>query len=156
MYWSNIWSYIWPFYMITSNSHEPMIFHTRIIKLQLLNCVRAVAVVQSPFHVRFFVAAGTAACQASLSLTISWSLPKVMSIASVMPSSHLILWCPLLLLPSIFPSIRDFSMSQLFASGDQNNGASASATVLPVSIQSWFPLKLIGLIPLLFKGLCHL
>ena len=51
----------------------------------------------------------TAAHQASLSLTISWSLPKFMSIASVMPTSHLILWCPLLLLPSIFPSTRDFS-----------------------------------------------
>ena len=50
-----------------------------------------------------------AAQQASLSLTISQSLPKFMSIASVMPFSHLILWCPLLLLPSIFPSIRDFS-----------------------------------------------
>ena len=50
-----------------------------------------------------------AACQFSLFATISWSLPKLMSIASVMPSSHLILWWPLLLLPSIFPSIRDFS-----------------------------------------------
>ena len=48
-------------------------------------------------------------CQASLSLTISQSLPKFMSIASVIPSSHLILWYPLFLLPSIFPSIRDFS-----------------------------------------------
>ena len=47
--------------------------------------------------------------QAFLSLTISWSLPKVMSIASVMLSSHLILWHPLLLLPSIFPCIGDFS-----------------------------------------------
>ena len=46
---------------------------------------------------------------ASLSLTVSWSLPKFMSIALVIPSSHLILWHPLLLLPSIFPSIRDFS-----------------------------------------------
>ena len=50
-----------------------------------------------------------AAHQASLSLTISWSSPKFMSIASVMPSSHLILCCPLLLLPSILPSIMDFS-----------------------------------------------
>ena len=50
-----------------------------------------------------------AACQDSLSLTISWSLPKFMFIASVMPSSHLILWHPLLLLLSIFPSLRDFS-----------------------------------------------
>ena len=47
--------------------------------------------------------------QASLSLTISPSLPRFMSIASVMPSSHLILWYPLFFLPSIFPSIRDFS-----------------------------------------------
>ena len=51
---------------------------------------------------------GLPACQVSLSLTISRCLPKFMSIASVMPSSHLILWCPLLL-PSVFPSIRDFS-----------------------------------------------
>ena len=51
----------------------------------------------------------TAAHQASLSFAISHSLPKFMSIASEMLSSHLILWCPLLLLPSIFPSIRDFS-----------------------------------------------
>ena len=51
----------------------------------------------------------TAACQASLSITISWSLLKVMSIKWVMPSNHLILCRPLLLLPSIFPSIRDFS-----------------------------------------------
>ena len=59
--------------------------------------------------VQLFVTPWTAACQASLSLIISWSLPKFISIALVMPSSHLILWCPLLLLPSIFPSIRDFS-----------------------------------------------
>ena len=51
----------------------------------------------------------TAACQASLSITYSWSLLKLMSIKSVMPSNHLILCHPLLLLPSIFPSIRVFS-----------------------------------------------
>ena len=66
-------------------------------------------VVQSPGPVRLFVTPWTAAHQASLSLSISWSLPKFMFIASVMPSSYLILWCPLLLLPSIFSSIRDFS-----------------------------------------------
>ena len=65
-------------------------------------------VVHSPSHVQFFVTPWTAAHQASLSLTTSRSLPKFMSIALVMPSSHLILWCPLLPLPSIFPSIRDF------------------------------------------------
>ena len=68
-----------------------------------------VVIVQSPSHVQLFATPLTAARQASLSLTISWSLPEFMSIASVMPSSHLILWLPLLLLPSIFPSIRDFS-----------------------------------------------
>ena len=66
-------------------------------------------VVQWPSHVRLFATTWTAAHQASLSLTISRSLPKFMSVALVMPSSHLILWHPLLLLPSIFPSIRDFS-----------------------------------------------
>ena len=55
------------------------------------------------------VTSGTAACQASLSFTVSWSLLKLMSIRSVMPSSHLILCHPLLLLPSVFPSIRVFS-----------------------------------------------
>ena len=62
-----------------------------------------------PSHVWFFETPWAAAYQASLSLTISRSLPKFMSIASVMPSSHLILWRPLLLLPSLFPCIRDFS-----------------------------------------------
>ena len=67
-----------------------------------------VVVVQSPSHVRLFEAPWTVACQASLSLTTSRSLPKFMSIASVIPSRRLIFWSPLLL-PSIFPSIRDFS-----------------------------------------------
>ena len=57
----------------------------------------------------FLMTPQTAARQASLSITNSWSLPKLMSIESVMPSNHLILCCPLLLLPSIFPSIRVFS-----------------------------------------------
>ena len=65
--------------------------------------------VQSPSRVPLFVIPRTAALQASLSLPISWSLPKFISIALVIPSSHLILWCPLHILPSIFPSIRIFS-----------------------------------------------
>ena len=71
----------------------------------LLCCCCSVA--QS--HVRFFATPWTAARQGSLSLTISWSFLKLMSIESVMPSNHLILCCPLLLLPSVFPSIRVFS-----------------------------------------------
>ena len=74
----------------------------------------------------------TAARQTSLPLTLPWSLPKFMSVALVMPSSRLILWCPLLL-PSIFPSIRVFSSE--FASGDQSIGASTSASVPPMIIQ---------------------
>ena len=66
-------------------------------------------VVQSPSHVQLFTTPWTAARQASLALTISWSLPKFMYIESVMPSNHLILCDPLLLLPSIFASIRVFS-----------------------------------------------
>ena len=67
-----------------------------------------VVIVQSLSRVQLFVTPWTAARQATLSLTISWSLPKFMFIESVMPSNHLILFCPLLL-PSIFPSIRVFS-----------------------------------------------
>ena len=63
---------------------------------------------QLPSLVQLCVTPWTAACQASLSLTISWNLPKFMSIMLVMASSHLFLWCPLLCLPSIFPNIRDF------------------------------------------------
>ena len=65
--------------------------------------------VQSLSRVRLFVTPWTAACQASLSITNSWGLLRIMSIASVMPSNHLILCHPLLLLPSIFASIRVFS-----------------------------------------------
>ena len=68
-----------------------------------------VSSVQSLSCVRLFATPWTVARQASLSITNSWSLSKVMSIESVMPSSHLILCCPLLLLPSIFPSIRVIS-----------------------------------------------
>ena len=66
-------------------------------------------VVHLPSHVWFFATKWAVACQASLCLTISQSLPRFMSITSVMPSSHPILWCPFLLLPSIFPNIREFS-----------------------------------------------
>ena len=71
-----------------------------------------------------------AAHQASLSITNSWSLLKFMSIESVMPSNHLILCCPLLLPPSIFPSIRAFPVSQFFASGGQSIG-SCSISISP-------------------------
>ena len=75
-----------------------------------------------------------------------------MSTELLIPSNHLIPCCPLLLFPSIFPSIRVFfQMIQLFASGGQRIGASAS--VLPVNIQGWFPLGWTGLISLQSEGL---
>ena len=95
----------------------------------------------------------TTACQAPLSSTISQSLLKLMSIESVMLSNHCILCCPLLLLPTVFPSIRVFPIEQYFTSGGQNIGTSASASVLPMTIQSWFLLELTGLISLQSKGL---
>ena len=70
---------------------------------------KVVVTVQSRSRIWLFVIPRTAAHQASLSLTISWSLPKFVSIELVMSSNHLILCRPLLLLPSIFPSIRVFS-----------------------------------------------
>ena len=75
--------------------------------------------VQSLSRVWLFAAPWTAAHQASLSITNSRSPPKPRSIESVMPSNYLTLCCPFLLLPSIFPSIRVFQMSQFFTSGGQ-------------------------------------
>ena len=112
-----------------------------------------VVVVRLPSHVHLFVTPWTVACQPSLSFAISQSLPKFMSIALVMPSRHLILWRPLLLCPLFFPASGTFPMSQLFASDDQNTGVLASASVLPMSTQGWFPLRMTGLISLLSKGL---
>ena len=90
-------------------------------------------VVQSLSYVRFFATLWTAACQASLSFTISRNLLTLISVECVMPSTHLILCHLLLFLPSVFPSIRVFSSESCFASGGQSIGASAS--VLPMNIQ---------------------
>ena len=110
-------------------------------------------VVQLLSYVQLFVTPWTATHQASLSFTISLSLLKFMSIESVMPSNHLILCHLLLLLPSVFPASGSFPMSQFFASGGRSIEASASASVLPMNIQGWFPLVSTGLISLLSKGL---
>ena len=77
----------------------------------------------------------TAAHQASVSITNSWSLLKFMSIESVMPCNHLILCHPLLLLPSIIPSIRVFSNESVLHSRWPKVGASASALVHPINVQ---------------------
>ena len=92
-------------------------------------------VVQSLSRVQLFSILWAAARQASLSFTIFQSLLKVISIELVMPSNNLLLCRPLLLLPSIFPSIKVFQMSQFFTSDGQNIGVSASASVLAMNIQ---------------------
>ena len=112
-----------------------------------------VAVVQSLSCVGLFATPWTAARQASLSFTISQSLHKLMPIGSVMPFKHLILCCPLLLQPSIFPASGSFPVSQLFTSGAQSIGASALAPIRPINIQGWLHLGLTGWISLLPKGL---
>ena len=109
--------------------------------------------VQSLSHLQLFATPWTAACQASLSITNSWSVFKLMSVKSVMPSNHLILSRPLSLLPSIFPSIRVFSSESILCIRCQSIGVSASASVLPMNIQGQFPLGLTGLISLQSKGL---
>ena len=92
-------------------------------------------------HVQLFVTPWTATRQASLSLIISWGLPKFMSIESLMPSKHLILCCPLL---QSFPASGSFPMSWLFTSGGQSIGALASTSVLPMNIQGGLSLGLTG------------
>ena len=87
----------------------------------------------------------------SLSFTISRSLFKLMSTESVIPLSHLIPFGPFSLLPSIFPSIRVFSSESILCISGQSIGASASASVLPMNIQGWFPLGLIDFISLQSK-----
>ena len=112
-----------------------------------------VGFVQSLSCVWLFAAPWTAACQASLSLTISWSLLKLMSIKSVMPSNLLILCRPLSSCLQCFPTSESFPMSQSFTSRGQSIEVSASASVLPMNIQDWFPLILTSLIFLQSKGL---
>ena len=97
----------------------------------------------------------TAACQASLSFTISWSLLKLMSVVSVMPSNHLIL-VPFSSCLQSFTASASFLMSQFFASGGQSIRASASASVFLMNIQDWFPWGLTGLNSLQSKRLKNL
>ena len=106
-------------------------------------------IVQYLSCVWLFVTPWTVAHQASLSFTISWNLLRLMSIESVMPSNNLTLCHPLLLLPSI----RVFFNESTLCIRWQRYWASASASVLPMNIQGWFPLGLTSLTSLLSKGL---
>ena len=143
---------------IEENSVKDMRVNVMVIMLcsfskhsKMLN--GSLIVVQALSHVWLYVTPWTAAQQTSLSFTISKRLLKLMSIVRMMPSSHLILCHPLLLLPSIFPSIRVFSVSRLFTPRGQSIGASASTSVFLMNIQGWFPLELTGLLSLLLKNL---
>ena len=125
---------------------HPLLVHT------LAHTPSTHVVVQLLRHVRLFATPWITEHQASLYITSSHSLLKLMSIESMMPSNHLILCRPLLLSPSIFPSIRVFS-NEFFTSGGQSIGVSASASVLPMNFQVCFSLGLTGLISWQSKGL---
>ena len=117
-----------------------MFCYQYISSFQLLSCVQLVA---TPW---------TAACQASMSITNSWSLLKLMSIESMMPSNHLILCHSLLLPRSIFPSIRVFLNESVLWIRWPKYWNLASASVLPMNIQDWFPLEWTGLISRVFSN----
>ena len=104
-------------------------------------------------RVWLFATPQTAARQASLSITNSQSLLKLMSIESVMPYNHLILYVPFSSCPQSLPASGSFPMSQLFASGGQSIGVSASTLVPSMNVQDWFPLGWTGWISLVSKGL---
>jgi len=113
-------------------------FQVQFRSVQLLSCVR------------LFATPWTAARHVSLSIINSQSPPKPMSIESVMPYNHLILCRPPFSCRQFFPASGSFQMSQLFASGGQSIGVSASISVLPMNTQDWTPLRWISL---QYKGL---
>ena len=115
--------------------------------------IRQVRSDQSLSRVWLFETPWIAASQASLPITNSRSSLRLTSIESVMPSSHLILCHPLLLLPSIPPQSESFLMSQLFSWGGQSTGVSAWASFLPKKSQGWSPSEWTGWISLQSKGL---
>ena len=112
-----------------------------------------IVVVQLLSQVQIFAAPLTAACQASVSFTISQSLLKLMSTESVMPQTTLSSVIPFSSCPQPFSTSGSFQMSPLFASGGQSIGASASTSVLPMNTQDWSPLGWNGWISLQSKEL---
>ena len=109
--------------------------------------------IQSVSRVRLFATPFTAARQASLSITNAQSLLKLMSTKSGMPSNHLILCYPLLLLPSIFPSTKIFSNESVLCIRWPEYWSFSFSISLPMNVQDWFPLGWTGLISLKSKGL---
>ena len=111
-FWLHLLHSAWPWHSLSPGSflyETSLSLHEVVVRIKGEKCLVMFSLVQSLSCVRLFVTPWIAAHQASLSITNSWSLLKLMPIESVVPSNHLILCLPLLLLPSIFPSIRVFS-----------------------------------------------
>ena len=152
----SFWSlYSWKKFLVHSLSLSSIFLHLIywIIIATILTGLIKFLLFSLSSHVRLFVTPWTAACQASLSSPS----PRICS-----NSCSLSWWCHPTILSSVvffsscpqsFPASGSFPVSQLFASGDQSIGASASASVLPVDVQDWLPLGLTGLISLLSKWL---
>ena len=137
--------------------HQRVVWDMVVLKMKVISLsekrrIQKWSSVQSLSRVQFFATPWTAACQASLSITNSWSLPKLMSSESVITSNHFILCVPLLM-PSIFPCIKVFSNESPLRISGQSIGVSASASVLPMNTQDWSPLEWNGWISLQSKGL---
>ena len=131
-----------------------MLKQCSVVDVQVVKVKFNAAVVHLVSSVQLFETPWTAAHQATLSFTISRSLLKLMSMELVMPSSAISSSAaPFSSCLQSFPALGSFPLSQLFSSGGQSIGASASASVLPMNIQGWFPLGLTGLISLESKGL---
>ena len=134
-------------------SFQSIFMHSRISSQIAFVLAYLVAIFQALSHVPLFATPSTAARQTFLFFTISLSLFKLMYIESGMLSNQLILCFPLSCCLHSFSTLGSFPMSWLFPSSDQSIWASASASVLPMNIQGWFPLGLTGLISLQSKGL---
>jgi len=147
MSFSNAWKW-----KVKVKSLNICIYCKIIITISLFNICPHISSVQSLSHIWLFATPWTTACQASLSITNSWSLLKLMSIESVIPSNHFIFYLPFSCFQS-FPASESFPMNHFFTSGSQNIGALASASVFPMNSQDGFPLGLTALISLWSKGL---
>ena len=160
--WEPLWSPDWPYWMPQHRKHQGsclLFYYFNFESTQNVNWeksndlnIQASSVQFSHSVMSDSATPWTAARQASLSFTISLSLLGLMSIELMMPSNHLIL-CPppFSSFPHSFPASGSFLISWLFTPGGQSIGASAS--VLPMNIQDWFPLGWTGWISLQSKGL---
>ena len=158
VFWTKLlWYFIFnilnlKFYVILIFLHSLQIIFVLISNGTYLHSVQFSSV-QPLSCVPCFATPWTAAHQASLSFTNPWSLPKIMSIVSVMPSDHLILCHSLLILPSIFPTIRVFSNESALLIRWPKYWSYSFKSVLPMNTQDWFPLGWTGWTSLQSKGL---